>query len=445
MASSRFPATRRQPYEGQTTCRNTCNHCWIRANRARIHDPSPRFRPPPPPYQTYNYREWYLQGVWQVYEQTPDSPILTILLGLSDTYISNYVIPNTGEDFETAKARIISSLSSDPSPLEIHTAVLIESYTAGDCPSWREGQCYILEITLWAISAQVLPLLGSTADYADVTADDYEPEWADWSIPRPSATGMPQPTPTPQPSLALKYDPAGDDRDCDNFSTWQEAQAFFLATQNDSHGLDTDGNGIACEDLAGAPEAEVVEVEVIVTPTPAPTPRFPTTIDAGTYRVNMDIAVGLYKGIVTERRFSSCTWKRWRKHGDLEYEAELDIHFDEGYQFYVRVLETDYSLETNCQLTRITDFTRPPASGLPNIIEPGMYLVGVEIKSGIYEGVVPSEDFSFCSWARHADFTGAFNETIDRGYESDDGTTFSILVASSDYGLDTNCRLTFVQ
>ena len=393
-----------------------------------------------PHYQVFNHREWYLQSLWQVQQQTPDNFILPILFGLSDNYIRNFVIPNTGEDFQTAKARIISSLGANPSDIEVHTAVVLESYAVGSCSGARDGQCYLLTITHWALGAQILgPLAGATVSYDSVTADDYEPEWADWNIPRPSTTGMPQPTPTMQPSLTLRYDPAGQDRDCDDFSTWQEAQAFFLATQNDSHGLDPDGNGIACENLPGAPAP--------VMPSPTPTPSFPTTINSGTYEVGKQIAVGLYRGTVTQRGFStSCTWKRWRKHGNAEYEAELEIYFGVGYQFYVRVLETDHKLETNCQLTRVTDFSRPAVSDLANSIEPGMYLVGVEIKPGIYEGVVPPANVSSsCRWARHADFTGAYNETIDTGFHSDEGTSFSVLVAPGDYGFATSCRLTFVQ
>ena len=223
---------------------------------------------------------------------------------------------------------------------------------------------------------------------------------------QPSVTDM---TPTLQPSLTLKYDPTGVDRNCSEFATWEEAQAFFLATENDSHGLDPDGDKIACENLQGAP----IPVD--------PIPTYPTVVNAGTHKVGEAIGVGLYRGIVPDSRFSSCTWKRWRKNGDHLYEAELDIHFDDNYQFYVRVLETDYSLETDCQLTRVTDFTRPPVSDLPDTIEPGMYLTGVEVKSGIYEGVVPDENLPSCSWARHADFTGAFSETIDTGFHSDVG------------------------
>lgn len=57
-----------------------------------------------------------------------------------------------------------------------------------------------------------------------------------------------QPMPTPQPQ------PTSEDRDCSDFATRAEAQAFFEAEQQrtgerDRHRLDADGNGLACESL----------------------------------------------------------------------------------------------------------------------------------------------------------------------------------------------------
>lgn len=55
-------------------------------------------------------------------------------------------------------------------------------------------------------------------------------------------------TPTPE----LPYDPFGEDRNCSDFSSQAEAQAFFEAAggpEQDSHRLDGDGNGVACESL----------------------------------------------------------------------------------------------------------------------------------------------------------------------------------------------------
>jgi len=52
----------------------------------------------------------------------------------------------------------------------------------------------------------------------------------------------------------MKYDPNGEDRNCGDFATWQEAQAFYEAAggpNSDPHRLDADGNGLACESLPG--------------------------------------------------------------------------------------------------------------------------------------------------------------------------------------------------
>jgi len=50
----------------------------------------------------------------------------------------------------------------------------------------------------------------------------------------------------------LPYDPLGEDRDCGDFSTQAEAQAFFEAAGgpgSDPHRLDSDGDGVVCESL----------------------------------------------------------------------------------------------------------------------------------------------------------------------------------------------------
>ena len=77
--------------------------------------------------------------------------------------------------------------------------------------------------------------------------------------PPTSTTDTAAPTPTPEPQSGApdtKYDPDGPDRNCSDFDTWAEAQAFYEAAggpESDRHRLDRDGNGIACESLPGAP------------------------------------------------------------------------------------------------------------------------------------------------------------------------------------------------
>ena len=50
------------------------------------------------------------------------------------------------------------------------------------------------------------------------------------------------------------------DRDCSDFDTWQEAHEFFISEGGpgaDPHGLDRDGNGVACQSLPGVTEDDL--------------------------------------------------------------------------------------------------------------------------------------------------------------------------------------------
>lgn len=96
--------------------------------------------------------------------------------------------------------------------------------------------------------------------------------------PSPAATPTPAPSPTPTVAptqtptstappvrqyspLDLPFDPDGPDRSCDDFATWWDAQNFYNAAggpETDPHGLDGDGDGIACQSLPDAPEDAAV-------------------------------------------------------------------------------------------------------------------------------------------------------------------------------------------
>jgi hypothetical protein len=74
--------------------------------------------------------------------------------------------------------------------------------------------------------------------------------------PPPAASAPTKAAPAKQPAKApaasLRYDPGGPDRDCPDFRTHAEAQAFFLAAGGpgrDPHRLDADHDGVACETL----------------------------------------------------------------------------------------------------------------------------------------------------------------------------------------------------
>ncbi len=88
------------------------------------------------------------------------------------------------------------------------------------------------------------------------------PEEASTPTPAQSATPIPKSTPKPTPEAAysgLPFDPHGPDRNCGHFSSWWDAQNFYLAAggpEEDPHRLDGNGDGIACESLSGAPKSE---------------------------------------------------------------------------------------------------------------------------------------------------------------------------------------------
>ena len=112
------------------------------------------------------------------------------------------------------------------------------------------------------------PTATSTPTYAPPATPTPTPT----ATPSPTPTLTPTATPTPTPgAVELKYDPAGPDRNCSDFDTWAEAQAFYEAAggpETDRHRLDNDRNGVACESLPGGPS----QVTPTATPSPAPTP-----------------------------------------------------------------------------------------------------------------------------------------------------------------------------
>ncbi len=75
--------------------------------------------------------------------------------------------------------------------------------------------------------------------------------------PKPTPTTTPKPTLTPKPTPHQSTGPStgscsGPDKDCGDFATHAQAQAFFLSCGgpgSDPHGLDRDHDGDACETL----------------------------------------------------------------------------------------------------------------------------------------------------------------------------------------------------
>jgi endonuclease YncB( thermonuclease family) len=72
------------------------------------------------------------------------------------------------------------------------------------------------------------------------------------SAPRASTPQTSTPRVIPTEAATFRYDPLGPDRNCSDFTTQAEAQAFFDAaggTGNDIHQLDRNGDGVVCTGL----------------------------------------------------------------------------------------------------------------------------------------------------------------------------------------------------
>lgn len=68
-------------------------------------------------------------------------------------------------------------------------------------------------------------------------------------VPEPPPAPEPAPAPEPEPAPAPPGDLPEGDLDCADFATQEEAQAVLDADPSDPHGLDGEGDGIACESL----------------------------------------------------------------------------------------------------------------------------------------------------------------------------------------------------
>lgn len=106
------------------------------------------------------------------------------------------------------------------------------------------------------------------------------------STPSPTPTPTAQPTPTPTQTARPTQ---GQDLDCDDFATQDQAQAVLEKDPSDPNGLDRDNDGIACESLSAAattpPASQTAgptqTAQAAPTQGTEPTQSLPTEVPAG--------------------------------------------------------------------------------------------------------------------------------------------------------------------
>jgi hypothetical protein len=86
---------------------------------------------------------------------------------------------------------------------------------------------------------------------------------------------------------------------------------------------------------------------------PSPIGEFPTHIEIGTYLVGIDIQFGTYRGQAGTEILESCYWARLKDvTGGL---GSIIANDNATGQFYVKVEQTDFALQTKCKLDRVGD------------------------------------------------------------------------------------------
>ncbi|MFO7545439.1 MAG: thermonuclease family protein [Trueperaceae bacterium] len=135
-------------------------------------------------------------------------------------------------------------LEFDVAPRDRYGRLLAYVYARHGQGNWMaDGRSYLqanelLALAGWATLATYPPNVRYVERYVDAVRAAREAGVGRWA------------TENGRTSAAPRYDPRGPDRDCRDFATQAEAQAFYEAAgPGDPHRLDGDANGIACERL----------------------------------------------------------------------------------------------------------------------------------------------------------------------------------------------------
>ena len=106
--------------------------------------------------------------------------------------------------------------------------------------------------------------------------------------------------------------------------------------------------------------------------------------------------------------------------------------------FYLEILDTDAALTTECKLVPIVHLES--RDQLLTELPPGMYMVGLDIGPGKYEGK-PEEDL-FCFWQRLNNFKEDDESTIEWDIP---GNKYTVEVLPSDYAVEFACPVQKVE
>lgn len=237
------------------------------ANRSKGHKGPDEWRPPNSAHWCQYALDWAtIKREWNLTATQAEANALSDMLSACDTRVFIQAVPagENSQNKETATptptpAPRVPSPTATPIPtpalIPTPTSAPFQDRNCSDFDTWSEAQTFF--------EAEGGP--DSDPHRLDMDGDGA----ACQSLPgAPTGATIPTPTPTPpyvefpRPILV---------RGCSDFAAWSEAQAFFESQggpDSDPHGLDMDGDGVACLSLPGAPNGgapppNVVEVALL--------------------------------------------------------------------------------------------------------------------------------------------------------------------------------------
>lgn len=164
---------------------------------------------------------------------------------------------------------------------------------------------------------------------------------------------------------------------------------------------------------------------VLLDPMPGPVEEFPEELDPGVFLVGIDIKAGLYKGMS-----DGCYWERLQ---DVAGGFDgIIANGNSNGQYYIEVKDGDFAFSTNCRVVLLDPI--PEHNGeYPQVLDPGMYIVSLDIQPGTYKGTAEG-----CYWERLSNLAGGFKGIIANGNSNGQ---FYIQVSKSDYAISTTCQI----
>ena len=219
------------------------------ANRSKGGKGPEEWRPPNSEYWCQYALDWVtIKREWELTATEEESEALSEMLSTCETRVFLQTIKRE----EVAPREIAAPVSATPIPTPIPDAPTVTptpiqisapDLNCSDFVTWSKAQEFF--------ESEGGP--DSDPHRLDRDGDGI----ACQSLPG-APNGLSGPTSTPVPVDLPKPLP---DHNCSDFATWSEAQSFYEAQGGpalDPHGLDRDGDGIACQSLPGAPGSEAL-------------------------------------------------------------------------------------------------------------------------------------------------------------------------------------------